>query len=103
MHAEDAHRTVLAHRTCQRTDDATAFVQSDCYDRRPAAQPALSSVGLDCRGAIVATEISESGSGSHKVQEDLPAISHISQIISTTIDVTSKSSSDLSLGRRYIV
>ena len=40
------------------------------------------------------------GSGSHKVQEYLPSISHTSQIISTTRDVTSQNSSDLSLGRR---
>ena len=36
----------------------------------------------------------------HKVQPDLPAISHERQVISTTGDVTSQNSSDVSLGRR---
>jgi hypothetical protein len=39
-------------------------------------------------------------SDSHKVQADLPAISHKRQMISTTRDVTSQNSSDLSLERR---
>ena len=40
------------------------------------------------------------GSGSHKVQEDLPVISHKSEIVSITRGDYMENSSDLSSGRR---
>ena len=40
------------------------------------------------------------GSGSHKVQDNLPAISNKIEIISSTLLVLSKNSTDLDSGRR---
>ena len=63
---------------------------------RSAACARLCSVGARLQLRLHAA----AGSGSHKVQEDLPAISHKSEIISITRGFHRKKSSDLDMGRR---